>query len=47
MMAVVGLCAVALLRFGIPTAIACFFGLYVFIVGGVMWLFMQLRAVES
>jgi len=29
--------------FGVPAGIACFLGLYVFVVGGIMWLFMQLE----
>jgi DNA-directed RNA polymerase subunit RPC12/RpoP len=34
---------VALLRFGFPTGVGCFLGLYVFLIGGVMWFFMRLR----
>jgi len=45
-MAIVILCAVALPRLGIPKTIGCFLGLYVCVVGGVMWFFMQLRPVE-
>jgi hypothetical protein len=45
-LAIVILSALALIRFGFPIAIACFVGLYVLLVGGMMWFFMRLRPVE-
>jgi hypothetical protein len=46
-MGVVIVSALAILGFGFVTAIGCFLGLYVFLVGGIMWFFMRLRPVET
>jgi len=44
---VVVLCALALPSLGIPKTLACFLGLYVFVIGGIIWLFMQLQSIEK
>jgi hypothetical protein len=41
--AIVVVSATALLKFGFPTALVCFAGLYIIVAGGVMWLFMRLQ----
>jgi hypothetical protein len=46
-LAVIIFSALVLQRFGVPKAIGWFLGLYVFVVGGVMSLFMRLRPVEK
>jgi hypothetical protein len=46
-LAAVALCALAIPWLGIPKTIGCFLGLYIFVVGGIMWVFMQLRPVET
>jgi hypothetical protein len=40
-------CALALSSLGIFKTIACFLGLYVIFVGGIMWLFMRLQPVQK
>ena len=40
-------CALALTSLGILKTIACFLGLYVFLVGGIMWLFMRLQPIQK
>jgi hypothetical protein len=41
------LCALTLRSLGIFKAIACFLGLYLIVVGGVMWLFMRLQPIQK